>query len=160
MKKVILSIVLTVFLLNVSAQENKEGSKTDRKIIVPELVKKAFSTKYAAATKVTWGMESKGEYEAEFVMNKTEMSAVYDEQGVLLEAETEIEASALPQAVKTTLSNDFAGYKIDEVLKAEAKGVTTYELTASKNKEEFQLVFDTNGKLLKKEAVTEEEDED
>jgi hypothetical protein len=160
MKKAILLAVLAVLLLNLQAQETKEAVKPESNFIVPELVKKAFALQYPNATKVEWGIEKPDEYEAEFIGDKTEMSAVFDEKGVLLEAETEIDKSKLPSAVKATLSKDFADYKIGEIEKSESKGAISYEMEAKKEKEEFELSFDNNGKLLKKEAISEDEEND
>jgi hypothetical protein len=151
MKTTILSILLAVFLLNAYAQENEKKEKGEKKINVPELVKKAFAAKYPKATKVKWSLEKEGEYEAEFNINKAEMSAVFDEKGTCLEVETEIKQSELPQGIKTALAKDFAGYKIEEVEKAEGNGIITYEMEAKKDKAKFELIFDNTGKLIKKE---------
>jgi hypothetical protein len=88
------------------------------------------------------------------------MSAVLDEKGTLLETETEIKESDLPQAVKSTLAKDFAGYKTDEILKAVANGITTFEMGAQKDKKEYMLEFDMNGKLLKQTEEKEEKEKD
>jgi hypothetical protein len=154
MKTAILSILLALFLVNACAQENKQ--KGEKKVKVPELVKKAFATKYPKATKIEWGLEKEGEYEVEFKMGKSEMSVVLDEKGDVLEVESEIKESELPQAIKTTLAKDFIGFKLDEIEKAEAKGVTSYEMEAKKDKAELELVFDAAGKLLKKEEKKKE----
>jgi hypothetical protein len=150
MKKTFISVGLAMLIVGACAQE--------KKVIVPDAVKKAFTAQFTNATKIEWGLEKPGEFEAEFKLNKVEMSANFDEKGTLLETESEIKESDLPQAVKATLAKDFGGYKIDEVLKAEAKGVTTFELTSQKDKKEFVLEFDINGKLLKQ-AEEKEDDE-
>jgi hypothetical protein len=158
MKKSILLVALAVFLLNVYSQEKKETSKTEKQINVPEVVKKAFATQFPKVAKVNWVLEKTGEYEAEFNSNKIEMSAVFDEKGILLETESEIKEAALPQTIKSVLAKDFAGYKIDEIAKTEAKDAVTYEMAAKKDKKEYGLVFDKNGKLLKQEEEKEDED--
>lgn len=156
MKNKLVIALMVLFSSYAMAQEKKENPN-EKPVNVPELVKKEFAKKYPSASKVKWSLEKAGEYEAEFDMNKNEMSVVIDEKGNLLEAETEIKEAELPQAIKTTLVKDFDGYKIDEVEKTEAKGVTTYEMEAKKDKVEYELVFDTNGKLLKKEEKKEED---
>jgi len=157
MKKTIITLALLVFLFSAFTQEKKE--KGEKQIVVPEMVKKAFMAKYQTATKVEWGLEKEGEFEAEFKMNKVEMSVVFDEKGNVLEVETEIKEAALPQAIKTTLTKDFEGYKLDEVEKAEANGETTYEMEARKDKTKFELVFSPDGKLIKKEAKNDKEED-
>ena len=84
---------------------------------------------------------------------------MFDATGKLLETETEVELSQLPQAVKTTITKDFAGYKLDEIEKAtDAKGITTYDMEAVKGKDKLELIFDANGKLLSKDPLKKEEE--
>jgi uncharacterized membrane protein YkoI len=152
MKRIILTSALAIFILCANAQEKKGHSKCCKKIVVPESVKKAFSDKYPDAKKVKWDLEKPGQYEAEFKIAKLETSVLIDENGTILEVETEISKKALPEAVQNTLKTDFAGYEIEEVEKIDANGVIKYEMEAEKGKEEFELVFDANGKLISKEV--------
>ena len=145
----IFTAALAVFMLNCYSQGKKEVAKAEKKVTVPELVKKTFAAQYPKVAKVKWSIEKLGEYEAEFDVNKVEMSTVYNEKGTLLETETEIKNADLPKEVKATLAKDFIGYKFDEFEKVEAKGVVTYEMEAQKDKKTYELVFDKNGKLLK-----------
>ena len=149
MKKIIISLALALFLFNVYAQEKKETSEPEKQVNAPEAVKKAFVANYPAISKVKWSLEKQGEYEAEFELNKAEMSVLYDENGMLVETETVIKDSDLPEAVKSALTKDFAGYKITEIEKTDAKGVVTYEIEAKKGNLEYELIFDANGRLLK-----------
>lgn len=151
MKKTILLMAIFAFLLGSQAQVAVEKCKSKTKLVVPEIVKSAFKSAYPAVTKVKWDMEKTGEYEAEFKINKVEVSVVYDEKGNLLETETEIKFSDLPQAVKDAIAKDFAGYKIEEIEKVEKKGVISYEMEVEKGKMEYELTYDLNGKLLNKE---------
>lgn len=154
MKKIILILVCVSFVMSALAQETK-------KVEVPAAAKTAFTAKFPQAQKVEWGMEKAGEYEAEFVLNGVESSAVYDAKGNLIETETEIKQNDLPQPVKTALAKDFAGYKIGEIAKnTDAKGVVVYELEASKDKKSYDLVFDNTGKLTKKEESKEGKEEE
>lgn len=154
MKKILFTAVISAFLLNCNCQEKKE----DKQVIVPELVKKSFAAKYPTATKVEWDVEENGEFEAEFDLNKSEMSVLYNANGDLLETEIEINESELPQSVKAALAKDFAGYELDEFEKTDAKGLVTYEIEAKKDKKEFELVFDASGKLIKQEEEKEKDD--
>jgi len=150
MKKIFLLILITGIHLNVSAQNVKEKPFPEGKVVAPEIVRNAFAAKYPTVKKAKWSLEKAGEYEVEFKMNKTEVSALFDEKGTLLEVETEIGEAALSQAVKATLAKDFIGYKIGEIDKVEAKGVITYEMEVKKNKVAFEAVFENNGKLISK----------
>ena len=86
---------------------------------------------------------------------------MFDVTGKFLEAETEIRESELPQAVKATQAKDFAGFKVDEIEKStDPGGVSSYEMEAAKGKEKLELSFDANGKLLSKEPLKKEKEED
>lgn len=156
MKTKLLIALLAMFTTYAVAQEKKEKPE---KINVPEVVKKGFTSRFPGVSDLKWGIEKPGEYEAEFTLNKAEMSALVDEKGNVLEIETEIRESDLPQSVKNTLSKDFATYKIGEVEKNEQKGVTTYEMEAKKGEAAYEIVFDHNGKLLKKEPIKEKDND-
>ena len=134
--------------------------KGKKEVIVPQAVKTVFAAKFAKATKVVWSLEKTGEYEAEFKLNSAEMSANFDVKGTLLETEEEISESALPASIKAAIAKDFAGYKIDEVTKAITKGVTTYEMEASKDKKTYEVEFDATGKMTSKKEAKEEEEKD
>lgn len=154
MKKIFLILLCVSFVMSTMAQETK-------KVDVPAAAKTAFAAKFPQAQKVEWGMEKPGEYEAEFVLNGVESSAVYDARGSLIELETEIKQNDLPQSVKTTLAKDFAGYKIGEIAKnTDAKGVVVYEIEASRDKKSYELVFDNTGKLTRKEESKEGNEEE
>lgn len=138
-------------LWSVQAQEKS------KKIEVPAAVKSAFEAKYPKAEKVNWGVEKPGEFEAEFLFIGVESSALFNSKGQFLESEAEIKESELPQAIKSSIAKDFVSYKIREVEKStDANGVVNYEMEASKDKEKYEISFDANGKLLKKELVKEE----
>jgi hypothetical protein len=159
MKNKMLIALLVLFSSYAMAQEKKGSPKPEKQVNVPELVKKEFSAKYPKASKIKWGLEKPGEYEAEFDLNKSKMSVVIDEKGNVLDVETEIKEAELPQTVKATLVKDFAGYKIAELEKADAKGIISYEMEAKKDKAKFEIVFDINGKLLKKEEKIEKDND-
>jgi hypothetical protein len=126
----------------------------------PEKVKSAFSQKFPSATKVEWGKEGDKEWEAEFKLNGIEYSANFDNEGKWLETEYEISLKEIPAAVKTTLDKESAGYKIEESVATETFKVKAYEFVIEKGKDKMELVIDQTGKLVKKEVVKEEEDED
>lgn len=154
MKKLSILFVCLVFVIGVSALNQKDDK-------IPAAAKAGFATKFPTAQKLKWSIEKPGEFEAEFTLNKVETSALLDAKGTVLETETEIKESELPQAVKAALAKDFAGYKPDEIEKAtDAKGSVSYEMEAVKGKEKLEISFDVNGKLLKKETLKDEKEKD
>ncbi len=154
MKKLLNLFVCLSFLISASAT-----NPTNEK--VPLAAKTSFAAKFPAAQKVKWSVEKPGEFEAEFIRNKVETSALFDTKGNLLETETEVRESELPQGVKIALSKDFAGYKLDEIEKAtDSNGSVLYEMEVDKGKDKYEISFDVNGKLLKKEAINKKERKD
>lgn len=112
----------------------------------PEAVKASFTKLYPSVTKVKWGKEE-ANFEAEFEMNKTEMSCLFDDAGNLLETETEIAITALPKSVSDYVAKNYAGQKIKEASKIiDSKKTTTYEAEVK----EGDLIFDDKGNFIKK----------
>ena len=143
MKKLLVLIVCLTLVLGVSAMNQK-----DKKI--PVAAKSEFAVKFPTAQKVKWSLEKPGEFEAEFILNSVETSALFDAKGTLLETETEINESELPQAVKSTLAKDFTGYKLDEIERVtDMKGTVTYEMEVAKGKEKQEVTFDMAGMIVK-----------
>ena len=152
MKKLLLIFVCLAFVLGVSAQKPKEE--------IPASAKSGFAAKYPGAQKVKWSIEKPGEFEVVFTLNKIEQSVLVDPKGNIIETEIEIKESELPQAVKATLTKDFAGFKLDEIEKStDAKGVVSFEMEAAKGKDKWELAFDANGKLLSKEPLKKEKED-
>ena len=141
---------------------------------VPAAVKQAFNKKFSNATRVEWGKENATEYEAEFVLDGTPMSANFTADGTWKETETEMDPAELPEAVRQTLQRDFADVEVMGSARIENAEGTLYEVeTASKadqDKEEgyekndteesgsVDLIFNARGKLLKKISNGEEGD--
>lgn len=126
--------------------------------IVPENVKKEFSKKYPTTEAVKWDSEDTNEWEAEFKVNGTEMSASFDNKGIWLETEAEINAKDLPVEVTNTIAKNFAGFKTGEVSTIETPKMKGYEVQLKKDDTSLEVVFDNSGKVIKsKEAGNENE---
>jgi len=121
---------------------------------VPTPVHAAFQKTFTSKD-VDWDKDDKN-YEANFKQNGKEMSVVFDAAGNTLETEVEISKAELPTAVLDVLKKDYAGYKIEEAAKITATGVVTYETEIEKGEQSFELIFDGQGKILKKEEEKED----
>lgn len=152
MKNVFLVFTLVaIFTLNACSQDAKE---------VPAAVKTAFSQKFPDASKVKWSMENKTEWEAEFKMNGKEYSANFDTDGNWMETEYEVGMEDLPEAVRSTLKNEFVGYEIEEMEISQTVDGELYEFEIEKDGKEMEIAIDQSGKVVKKEQEEEDEDED
>lgn len=124
----------------------------------PKSVTDNFNSKFSGATKVKWDQEEENEWEAEFKMNGSEMSANFDNAGRWMETEKEMKARQLPSAVQNAVKMQFAGYEIEEASEIETPDFKGYELGIEKGNEEFEVLVNADGKITKK--TEEEEDND
>lgn len=111
---------------------------------IPQVVLNSFKKEFPNAKKAEWENE-KGNYEVNFDMGKSEISALYSANGEKLETETEISATQLPPSVKTYVVQNKIG-KIKEAAKIQkANGTVQYEAEISGK----DYIFDQNGKFIK-----------
>jgi hypothetical protein len=116
---------------------------------LPNDVKTIFAKMFPNQYSVKWELEN-GNYEAEFLLNKIETSALYSPTGQWLQTETEIKADVLPMAVVEYVSKNLAGKKIKEAAKIiDAKGNLFYE--AEVNGKDY--IFDSKGNFLRSETA-------
>lgn len=153
MKRITLIVVAGLLGATVHAQKLKDSE-------VPTAVKQAFAKNFPSAKEVKWSKEDATEFEAEFKSGATEKSANFDQSGKWVVTETEIKKSDLPQAIQAAVAKEFAGYKMDEIEKVEKPdNVVLYEMELEKNKVTYEVQFDANGKVIKKEVKKEEKEE-
>jgi uncharacterized membrane protein YkoI len=142
-------LIIILALVATTVQAQKMDSKD-----VPATVKSGFQKSYMVKD-AKWDKEGDN-YEASFKQKGKEMSVVIDAKGNIIETEVEIAKSELPAAVLEVLKKDYAEFDIEEAAKITANGVITYEAEVEKGKQTFELIFDQQGKLLKKEEEKED----
>ncbi|MEI6124702.1 MAG: PepSY-like domain-containing protein [Bacteroidota bacterium] len=153
MKKIFLMLIAMLLISGFSYSQKVTADK------VPAEVKTAFQKMFPTATKVAYEME-KADYEISFMLDGTECSANFDKTGKWLETETELNDAQIPAAVKATLAKEFEGYKTKESVKLETpETAAVYEFDVAKGESLFEVQIARDGKLLKKQAVTEEDEE-
>lgn len=141
MKSIIVVVGLSLTMCQTDAQKIKNNE-------LPSVVKNALEKNYGVRD-ADWDKEGDS-FEANFEQKRKEVSVLIDANGNVLEMETEINKKELPQTIHDTLKKDFADYEIEETAKIESKGEPTYEVEVEKGEQTFDLIFDANGKLLKK----------
>lgn len=118
---------------------------------VPAVVKQAFTTKFPGIT-ATWEKED-ADYEVNFKKDGKNMSQVINAQGLVLETETDIAKSELPQQALAYLEQHYKGSKIKETAKIEkSDGSIMYEAEVNGK----DILFDEKGNFVKE--VKEEKD--
>ena len=145
----LISMILAVFSFTACGQKKDVCSK----------IKTAFEQKFPTAQKVKWDKENETEWEAEFKMSGKEYSANFTTDGKWMETEYEINKSEIPQAVKQTLDNEFAGYDIEVAEISETKDGKVYEFAIEKDEIDMEVAISPEGKVVKKEIKTEDEED-
>jgi hypothetical protein len=136
-----LSIVFSTTLFAQTETKEKKGS-------VPSVVSASFQKEFPNK-KAKWGMEDGG-YEAEFKLNGSDASAVYDRTGHRKELEIDIKITELPVSVLDYLKKNYPSNKIIEAAKiTDDKNAVTYEAEIGKNGKTYDVIFDASGKFIK-----------
>ncbi len=138
MKKLfIITIVAGISGLSACGQKLKDSQ-------VPAAAKAAFQKQYPN-TKAGWEKED-ANYEMNFRQNGKSMSSVIDKNGTILETETDISVSNLPQSAQAYIKEHYKGAKIKEAAKiVKASGEVNYEALINGK----DVMFDRNGNFIK-----------
>ncbi len=149
MNKLILLIAGTCIFTTARAQKIAADN-------VPAPVLETFKAKFSIAEKTTWELDYDN-YEADFVVGKSNFSAVFDKDGKWLGTETYLKLSETPKVIREALSKKYgelSGYKVLEVVKMEKEKSTVYELEVLKGETNYELVYDEAGTLLEDDEKT------
>jgi hypothetical protein len=143
MKVTILTILLCFGFIISSAQNIKENN-------VPENVKESFSKKYPGLKVEQWEKDGV-DYEAEFLLNKGEASAVFEANGNFKESEQIIKLYDFPKSAADYCTKNFKGYKIDVITKiTDASEKVMFNVEMENGIEHFDATFDDKGNFIKK----------
>ncbi len=120
---------------------------------VPKEVTASFNKHYPAVKTVEWKKHGKSEFEAKFKENGKAITVDFAGDGAVLETEVEITFAELPKTVDSYIDGHYKDYKKIEAIKiTDQKGTVTFETKLSKKKTTVELLFDKDGKFLKKTA--------
>jgi hypothetical protein len=115
---------------------------------VPSTVTNVFTKDYPDATKVTWTKE-KDNYEVNFVQNKKETTIEYTPKGDLVEIETYVAVTTLPQPAFDYMKDNYRNkyIKMNATKITKANGDVYY----SANVKRTDVLFDANGRFVRTE---------
>ena len=138
MKKLFfIAIAIGAITVSACGQKLKESQ-------VPAAARAAFAKQYPGI-KGSWEKEN-GNYEVNFKQAGKTMSAVIEKNGTIVETETVIPVSDIPQSASTYVKEHYKGAKIHEAAKiVKANGEVNYEAEINHK----DVVFDANGKFIK-----------
>lgn len=141
--KRLIEVLIPVLFITVAAAQDKDNAK-----IIPSGVTEAFDMLYPGVNDAVWNKVGLN-FEVSFTKNEKGISLLFDKQGDLKEMKNEIGVTELPPALNQKISNDYEGWKIVKVVRIDIRGGLTYEVETEKEDEMMDLVFNTQGLLLK-----------
>jgi len=118
---------------------------------VPSVVANGLRVAYPKVADLEWKLKD-DLYHADFEIGKDDYDVWLDATGKIVKRKYEIASTHLPTAVQATLKKEYAAYRIDDVEKIEVNGTSTYTVELKKVKEEIDLVFSEDGKVLERKA--------
>lgn len=122
---------------------------------VPEQVQAQFAALYPTVKNPDWDEEPEG-FEAEFELSGRERTATFNAQGKLLQVEEEIESSSLPADAMAYLQQQYNKYEIEETHRVKIKRSIHYVVELEHKAEELVLVFDAQGRFVRKDYAASE----
>jgi hypothetical protein len=138
MKAIVCMSLCLVFAASACAQKAK----------APEAVLKAFNAKFPGATDISWSKENSREYEAEFKLGSTAISANFGLDGSWKETETTIKATELPTPVVNAIKTKYPTGVITLAEKVEKPGKTYYETVVKSNGKKKEVEISAEGKIM------------
>ncbi|GGG12294.1 PepSY-like domain-containing protein [Pontibacter amylolyticus] len=137
------------FLLMTGTFLSCDSNDDDMKIEdVPATVREALLSSFPEATGIDW--EKKGEdYEADFDVDRVDHNAMLNASGTVLKHKYDIPETDLPEAIRATISQNYADHKIDDPEVLVQNGDTLYqvELDHMTSMDE-KLVFSADGQKV------------
>ena len=122
--------------------------------------KQSFEQKFPNAQNVSWEKEQAGEWEAEFTLDGKKKSANFKENGEWLETESEITESEVPASVSRAMKAKFPTAKVEEINRVEREDGISYEYEFQLNGKTQEVLFNSSGTILKKQAEEDEKEDD
>ncbi len=153
MKTTILLFIVSALLFSCNGPTKEKQENQDQ----TNPTEANFKSQYPDAKDVEWEVE--GEYtEAEFMQDGMEISILYDKEGNVIETETVIDVSQLPESVVIYIAENYPESEIEEAEKIESAKGNFFEVEIeNENDEEIELLFDADGNFV--EEVIEVDDE-
>ncbi|WP_018344012.1 PepSY-like domain-containing protein [Cytophaga aurantiaca] len=149
MKKITLITALLISVWSVQAQKIEPQN-------VPASVTQSFNKLFPDVVSVKWELEEDN-YEAKYKKNDIKFEAIFSSTGTLIQTEKSLSSpNDLPLPVLNALKKNFSGftYKDAEMVTA-ADGEVLYEVEAENASITYELLYDANGNIVKKESIEE-----
>jgi uncharacterized membrane protein YkoI len=147
----------------IACEEESEKKITEKE--VPQAVLNAFTAQYPDATVNEYSEEiddGKTYYEISFQSGDQKIDISYDPEGKMVVLEESIPADEMPIQIKKAITAKIPQYSLILFEKVQEKGRVLYEAKVlnTQNNKKYELLFTESGKLLGKEVMEEEEEEE
>ncbi len=115
----------------------------------PAEVLNAFNKLYPNQKHPEW-VKLNNTYKAHFNIKFILKTVTFNEKGILLETETEVDENDLPPAVLDAIGENFKNHKIKQAFHVKTDQELKYRIHVKRGKSNFFVVYDLNGKMLEK----------
>jgi hypothetical protein len=141
--KRLMEVLIPVLFITVATAQDKEQTA-----VIPADVTEAFGMLYPGMKDAVWSKVDLN-FEVSFTKNEKGISLLFDKLGDLKEVRNEISLNELPSSLNQKIVSDYEGWKIVKVARIDIRGGFTYEVETEKEDEIMDLIFNTQGLLLK-----------
>lgn len=147
-----LSLLLLILLSSTISAQKKDVSEKD----VPAAIINTFIAKYPTAKTRTWKTKN-GDYEVDFYINLKKYEAKYEADGKWKKTSVKINRKEVPEAVFNSFkASEFSNWTLDDTyLVEDSENKNLYMLKAVKGSNVMELLYKSNGELLKAKNKTE-----
>ena len=143
----------TIFLALVAAIGFTSCEDDDlRNSDIPSVVLNGFAEQFPNASKVEWEKIA-DIYEADFDVENVDHEAILNTDGTIVKYKYDITYNELPEAVQTTITNDFDKTKIDEVELIQISENKYYQVEFEEEPNDTKAIFETSGTFATEIAV-------
>jgi hypothetical protein len=145
--KALLILLIIGFSINLYSQSVEES-------LVPDAVKKSFQNKFKSTSTPDWTMEN-GVYSVDFYNGDFKGTASFNKDGSFEKSDVEIDLASTPEVIKSYVSTNFNGLKIDHVRQILSKNkeennyyINASKILADKKKHDAEFTVTEDGKLI------------
>ncbi len=120
---------------------------------VPAAVQQAVHAKVPNVKQVAWKLKAPT-YDAEFLVNRLEVTVKFDADGKWVETESAIPRSKVPATVNQAIAKQFSGYKVIETqdMQRVDDSRLQYEIHLENAKEVLKVMFYADGTIISQSA--------
>ncbi|MCC9137145.1 PepSY-like domain-containing protein [Pontibacter silvestris] len=136
-----LLFILSFFMFSCNDDDNDVAPNS-----VPEAVTNALATAFPDATDVEWEMSGEN-YEADFDVNTVDYKALLTADGSMLMYKHDIAQANLPEAVRTSISQNYNSLQVDDTELLSLSGTTYYQIDFDQEGQDTKVVFTEDGQV-------------